>query len=217
MDLSSSLSFDCTTSKGNKCPNCGVYLKETNLPEYCLFCNNIKGELENLESRVYYKQTSIWDHWSCFCDPIEEEGSPTKIQKIETIRQFDEEYDDDYADEWYNVQVKKAKSEKYVLKRYMEGQLEMKTYHRSATVCWMHALVKTSFTRVSDETFFLAVNLLDRILNVFSLSLHQIQYFALVALSVATKFEEIYCIGIDDMVQHLDDNKCSKRYVKEKR
>ena len=95
-------------------------------------------------------------------------------------------------------------------KPYLAHQPAITHHMRAILVDWMIE-VHNKF-RLIPETLYLAVNLLDRFLMRKQIARKNLQLLGVTALMLAAKYEEIYPLGLDDLV-YICDNAYTRRDV----
>ena len=85
---------------------------------------------------------------------------------------------------------------------YMLFQKEISPKMRAILVDWL-ALVCTK-SKLQPEVLYLTVNLLDRYLSLKKTTKRELQLVGMAALFIASKYEEIYCIPVDDLIYLCD-------------
>lgn len=85
---------------------------------------------------------------------------------------------------------------------YMIFQKEINPKMRAILIDWM-ALVCTK-SKVQPEVIYLAVNILDRYLALKQTTKRELQLVGTAALFIASKYEEVYCVAVDDLVYLCD-------------
>lgn len=86
--------------------------------------------------------------------------------------------------------------------QYMVYQKEINTRMRAILIDWL-ALVCTR-SKLSPEVFYLTVNILDRYLEAKKATKKSLQLIGTTALFIASKYEDIYHIPVDDLVYLCD-------------
>eukprot|EP01117_Protostelium_nocturnum_P008058 TRINITY_DN2869_c0_g1_i1.p1 TRINITY_DN2869_c0_g1~~TRINITY_DN2869_c0_g1_i1.p1 ORF type:complete len:520 (+),score=210.78 TRINITY_DN2869_c0_g1_i1:124-1683(+) len=81
---------------------------------------------------------------------------------------------------------------------YMDKQVDITRKHRMIMVDWM-AEVIVKFNLLS-ETMFLAVNILDRFLQIKAVARNKLQLVGTACMLIASKFEEIFTPKVDDFI-----------------
>lgn len=94
---------------------------------------------------------------------------------------------------------------------YMEFQSDVNGKMRSILVDWL-VQVHIKYNCKSDNTLFLAVNILDRFLDKQQLVRKQLQLCGITSLLIAAKFEEIFPPEVRDLV-YITANGCSKEDI----
>jgi len=92
--------------------------------------------------------------------------------------------------------------------QYMICQKEINTRMRAILIDWLALVCAKS--KLSPEVFYLTVNILDRYLEIKKASKKNLQLIGTTALFIASKYEEIYHVPVDDLV-YL----CDKAYTSE--
>ncbi|KAL3230166.1 G2/mitotic-specific cyclin-4 [Nakaseomyces bracarensis] len=86
---------------------------------------------------------------------------------------------------------------------YMAGQPELKWEYRKTVIDWI-VQVHERF-QLLPETLYLTVNIIDRFLSRKTITLNRFQLVSATALLIASKYEEINCPTIKDIVYMVDD------------
>jgi G2/mitotic-specific cyclin 3/4 len=81
---------------------------------------------------------------------------------------------------------------------YMAGQRELNWHMRRVLIDWI-VQVHARF-RLLPETLFLAVNIIDRFLTLRNVPVDKLQLVGSTALLIASKYEEIICPTVDEVV-----------------
>jgi len=89
---------------------------------------------------------------------------------------------------------------------YMSRQENVSARMRTVLVDWM-VEVQLKF-RMTSETLYLSVNIVDKFLQKRKITRDSLQLLGVTALFIAAKFEEIYCVEINDFA-FITDNACS--------
>lgn len=87
--------------------------------------------------------------------------------------------------------------------RYIEHQPELTWKYRSTLIDWI-VQVHDRF-QLLPETLFLTVNIIDRFLSKKQVTLNRLQLVGAAALFIASKYEEINCPTLKDMLYMLDN------------
>eukprot|EP00804_Cyclotella_cryptica_P020624 CCRYP_003449-RA/>CCRYP_003449-RA protein AED:0.37 eAED:0.37 QI:261/1/1/1/0/0/2/240/448 len=82
--------------------------------------------------------------------------------------------------------------------RYMVFQLDINARMRAILIDWL-ALVCTK-SKLSPDSFYLTVNILDRYLSLKKATKKNLQLIGTAALFIASKYEDIYHVPVDDLV-----------------
>eukprot|EP01094_Clydonella_sp_ATCC50884_P012835 TRINITY_DN23123_c0_g1_i1.p1 TRINITY_DN23123_c0_g1~~TRINITY_DN23123_c0_g1_i1.p1 ORF type:complete len:434 (-),score=177.45 TRINITY_DN23123_c0_g1_i1:44-1282(-) len=133
-------------------------------------------------------------------DPMMLEESEAHNLSLEDIDEYDREdpqFCTEYVEEIFEL-IRAKETANRVDEDYMSTQQDLIPSYRTKIVKWM-AEVNNKF-RLLSETFFLAVNILDRFLMKRAVSRSRLQLLGATAMLVACKFEEIYLPQIDDFV-----------------
>lgn len=85
----------------------------------------------------------------------------------------------------------------------MEWQKEVDGTTRGAVADWMIDVHREM--RMLPETLYLAINLLDRLLSKRQCSLSKLQLLGVTCLRIAAKYEESWCLAIDQFVARTED------------
>lgn len=85
---------------------------------------------------------------------------------------------------------------------YMDRQSEVNWAMRSILVDWL-VEVHGKF-RLLPETIFLAVNIMDRLLSIRTVSLVKFQLVGIVSLQLASKYEEVVCPSVSSFLYMTD-------------
>lgn len=93
---------------------------------------------------------------------------------------------------------------------YMDRQTHVSPRMRMVLVDWM-VEVQLKF-RMTSETLYLAVNIVDKYLQVRPITREHLQLLGVTALLIASKFEEIYAVDIQDFV-FICDGACPAREI----
>ena len=108
----------------------------------------------------------------------------------------------EYAEEMHkNAREQEEKS--YVSPMYMKLQPEITNKMRSILVDWLVS-VHCQY-RLSPETLYLTINIIDRYLNKVAVPRTKLQLVGATALLIASKYEEIYAPQVQDMVAICDN------------
>ncbi|CCC67960.1 hypothetical protein NCAS_0A14020 [Naumovozyma castellii] len=87
--------------------------------------------------------------------------------------------------------------------QYMQLQPHLKWTHRSTVIEWI-VEVHLRF-RLLPETLYLTVNIIDRFLSNQEIALNKFQLIAAAALFIASKYEEINCPTLNDIIYMLNE------------
>ncbi|KAJ3372005.1 G2/mitotic-specific cyclin [Kappamyces sp. JEL0680] len=116
------------------------------------------------------------------------------------------EYEHDIYVYWREIEISTLPDPHYMFK-----QPELDWGMRSTLVAWIiqvHAQFK-----LLPETLYLAINLIDRTLSLKSISLSKLQLVGVTALLIASKYEEILCPSVHDLV-YMTDNGYSDEEIR---
>ena len=86
---------------------------------------------------------------------------------------------------------------------YMASQRELGWHMRRVLVDWL-IQVHSRF-RLLPETLFLTVNIIDRFLTIRNVPVDKLQLVGATAILIASKYEEITCPSVDEIVFMVDN------------
>lgn len=162
-------------------------------------------------SRVLYGMQSISEVFGCRVDVdlsvfISETAGPTEeIMDFDDPRQLAEYIPDLY------MQLKKREWRSQVQTTYLQQQKDINGAMRAILIDWLIDVHRKY--RLQRTTLFLAVNLLDRYLQMRQVVRKRLQLVGVVSLWVASKYEEIYPLDLSDL-EFCCDGACSKEDMK---
>jgi len=99
--------------------------------------------------------------------------------------------------------------------QHTEWQKEVDDITRGALIDWIIATHRV--VRMLPETLYLAVNLLDRMLSEKQCSLSKLQLLGITCLRIAAKYEETWCLAIDQFVRLTEGAYTAKQINKAER
>eukprot|EP01127_Copromyxa_protea_P000723 TRINITY_DN1062_c0_g1_i3.p1 TRINITY_DN1062_c0_g1~~TRINITY_DN1062_c0_g1_i3.p1 ORF type:complete len:280 (+),score=83.83 TRINITY_DN1062_c0_g1_i3:430-1269(+) len=128
-----------------------------------------------------------------------------EIEEVQQIDYIDIDQDDhsdpqmvsDYVNDIYKYCREKEEQDR-INPRYITKQLEINEKMRGVLVDWLVEVHRT-FTLV-PETLFLAINLLDRYLEVKPVPRDRLQLVGVTCMLIASKYQEIYAPEVNDFV-----------------
>lgn len=170
--------------------------------------NNI-AESINKKNAAFLKAATVQIETQGLDNVPELKSSYQYTGKVDDI---DEKTKDDplavseYAEEMYE-HFRKQEAQNYVRPTYLSLQPEITNEMRSVLVDWLVS-VQHDY-RLSPETLYLTVNIVDRFLEVEAVPRSQLQLVGATALFIASKYEEIYAPQAHEIV-HICDNTYQK-------
>lgn len=115
----------------------------------------------------------------------------------------------EYAQEMYSVfREREEEEETQVRPTYLKNQPRINKQMRAILIDWLAKVVfKLNFGK---DTLFLTVNILDRFLEKTEMKLRRpyLQLVGTVAFFIASKYEEVFAVGLSELVQLCDHAYC---------
>eukprot|EP01107_Rhizomastix_libera_P008372 TRINITY_DN2354_c0_g1_i1.p1 TRINITY_DN2354_c0_g1~~TRINITY_DN2354_c0_g1_i1.p1 ORF type:complete len:416 (+),score=85.55 TRINITY_DN2354_c0_g1_i1:49-1296(+) len=134
---------------------------------------------------------------------------PANIEDIDEGDVHDPIFCSEYVKEIFTYLLQKEVSDR-VDCTYLTRQVELSERMRSILVDWM-AEVHIKFKLLS-ETLFLSVNIVDKYLSRVLVEKEKLQLVGIAAMLIASKFEEIYAVEVNDFV-YISDNAFTKEEI----
>jgi cyclin B len=134
---------------------------------------------------------------------------PSGVEDIDLYDWDDPQAVTEYVDDIYDY-MREIELRYMVNPRYMANQVDINEKMRSILLDWLvevHRMFK-----LLPETLFLAVNLIDRFLEVKSVARDKLQLVGVTAMLIASKYEEIYAPECNDFV-YISDGAYSKEMI----
>jgi len=139
---------------------------------------------------------------------IDEDETP-KWDDIDANDTDDPQAVSDYVNEIYEHMMEKEKKDR-IDPRFLTNQVDINEKMRAILVDWLvevHRMFK-----LLPETLFLAVNLIDRFLEVKPVAREKLQLVGITSMLIASKYEEIYAPECNDFV-YISDGAYSKEQI----
>jgi len=132
-----------------------------------------------------------------------------KWEDIDTNDADDPQAVTEYVNEIYEHMMEKEKKDR-VDPRFLTNQVDINEKMRAILVDWLvevHRMFK-----LLPETLFLAVNLIDRFLEVKPVAREKLQLVGITSMLIASKYEEIYAPECNDFV-YISDGAYTKEQI----
>ncbi|BFZ54059.1 B-type cyclin [Savitreella phatthalungensis] len=153
-------------------------------------------------------------------EPVYTKADRTELQRVATdfVDEWDEwndismvqEYADDIFAYLHTVERRLTPN-----CHYMHHQPDLEWKMRGILIDWL-VQVHARF-HLLPETLFLTINFIDRFLSVKSVSLHKLQLVGATALFLASKYEEIQCPSVSEIVYMVDNGYSADEILKAER
>jgi len=137
-----------------------------------------------------------------------------KVDFHDEVDPFDTTMVPEYAEDIFNY-FRELELRMMPDANYMNRQRELEWSMRGILIDWL-VQVHARF-RLLPETLFLCVNYIDRFLSLKAVSLQKLQLVGATALLIASKFEEIQCPSIAEIVFMVDNTYTAEEIIKAER
>ncbi|KTW29645.1 hypothetical protein T552_00853 [Pneumocystis carinii B80] len=176
--------------------------------------NFIPYILKNKENTTRHKTDNTCTDLLKYTKPDIMELKRIRKEFVEQIDEWDTTMAHEYSDEifayMHELEVKYKPSPTYI-----EHQPDMQWSMRSVLIDWL-IQVHSRF-HLLPETLYLTINLIDRFLSVKVVSLPKLQLVGATALFLASKYEEIICPSVHEIVYMVDYGYSSEEILKAER
>ncbi|KAG4301946.1 hypothetical protein PCK1_001922 [Pneumocystis canis] len=176
-----------------------------------IFSSTLKNSKENV---TRYKQNDLCTDFLKYTKHDIIELKRIRKEFVEQIDEWDTTMAHEYSDEIFaymrELEVKYKPSPTYI-----EHQPDMQWSMRSVLIDWL-IQVHSRF-HLLPETLYLTINLIDRFLSIKVVSLPKLQLVGATALFLASKYEEIICPSVHEIVYMVDQGYSSEEILKAER